>query len=112
VEDLEKAQHYVQKLIDLHMSKKRGNKLVDAFVKYVAKSQRRFKKLKTQSPVNNMLLKVAEYCQANSLNSTETEITLRLANWATYDDLLEVKALIQGLIDGANGNRDHRPAPF
>lgn len=75
VEDLEKAKHYVEKMIEKHSL---GN-----------------------YPPHIVLTDVTEFAQRNDLTEVEARIIEGIANWHNHYDLIDVILTIQELIDNA-----------
>jgi len=86
---LEKAVHYIDKLID--NAEKHGRK--------------------NRSALNDqvIILVTTVYAGANDLNDTEKEICCLLASWRTLDHLGVARSAIYSLIDAAQSENDKIP---
>ncbi len=89
LQDLEKALHYTQKLLEVVVASKG--------------THRNNKAMPLKSIDAKILLLGATFCKDNALTRTETDIVLRLLCWKTSENIQDAIGLIAGLIDGVTG---------
>ena len=77
--DLEKALHYIDKLIELH--------------------ETRFRLPRGVAPVESVI----RFCLANKIDVAETVVVKLLAQWSCRIDLLEAKGIIEALLSDCIG---------